>query len=235
MNCLYKYINNLFLIVIILICVYAIIPRAVAMSDPSAVYCTALGYTYGINKTPQGDHGYCILPDNKTADAWQFLQGEVSPEYSGCAKKGYSQKIVYNKKICSEFMTESCAVCVLDNTTETEVTKFMNLSFDTTRCGDNHCSFGENYKTCPGDCPSGGRDEYCDRVKDGICDRDCTRGEDPDCPLPILKSTETGTSVPTTPLPQRSPTPTATPGFAIATGIIGLAAGISLLTKRAKR
>ncbi len=40
---------------------------------------------------------------------------------------------------------------------------------------------GENYRTCPKDCPSGSRDNYCDKVIDGACDPDCKEGDDPDC------------------------------------------------------
>jgi len=39
----------------------------------------------------------------------------------------------------------------------------------------------ENYGNCPGDCPSGGKDYYCDKQDDGICDPDCEEKEDPDC------------------------------------------------------
>lgn len=40
---------------------------------------------------------------------------------------------------------------------------------------------GENYGTCPQDCPSGSKDNYCDKVEDGICDPDCLIEEDIDC------------------------------------------------------
>jgi len=39
----------------------------------------------------------------------------------------------------------------------------------------------ENYLNCPQDCPSGSLDNYCDGLKDDICDPDCKEGEDPDC------------------------------------------------------
>lgn len=39
----------------------------------------------------------------------------------------------------------------------------------------------ENNLICPQDCPSGLSDKYCDAVKDGRCDPDCTSGHDPDC------------------------------------------------------
>jgi hypothetical protein len=40
---------------------------------------------------------------------------------------------------------------------------------------------GENYYTCPQDCPSGSADGVCDLIKDGRCDPDCSPGADPDC------------------------------------------------------
>jgi len=64
---------------------------------------------------------------------------------------------------------------------------FLVLSVDVSNfakpCGDNICEteLNENYKTCPQDCPSGGADNYCDKVKDNICDPDCKENEDIDC------------------------------------------------------
>jgi len=40
---------------------------------------------------------------------------------------------------------------------------------------------GENYFTCPEDCPSGSADDVCDLIKDGRCDPDCVPSADPDC------------------------------------------------------
>jgi hypothetical protein len=63
-------------------------------------------------------------------------------------------------------------------------------------CNENGiCQGLENYRNCPGDCPSGSKDNYCDGLKDGVCDMDCTGGEDPDCELaepiisPVLATT----------------------------------------------
>lgn len=55
-------------------------------------------------------------------------------------------------------------------------------------CGNKICDTTETHATCPVDCPSGGRDNYCDRVRDGICDPDCTNNEDPDCAPAIAKT-----------------------------------------------
>lgn len=48
-------------------------------------------------------------------------------------------------------------------------------------CGNRVCNAKENYATCPKDCPSGGKDGYCDKVKDDRCDPDCKPASDPDC------------------------------------------------------
>jgi len=49
-------------------------------------------------------------------------------------------------------------------------------------CGNKACDKPqENYLTCSMDCPSGAKDSYCDKVKDGRCDPDCAAGDDTDC------------------------------------------------------
>lgn len=48
-------------------------------------------------------------------------------------------------------------------------------------CGDGVCRPPENSKSCPLDCPIGGRDALCDFKRDNICDPDCESGKDPDC------------------------------------------------------
>ncbi|MBI2673522.1 hypothetical protein HYX19_04635 [Candidatus Woesearchaeota archaeon] len=48
-------------------------------------------------------------------------------------------------------------------------------------CGDNVCQEHESYVDCKQDCPSGSKDDFCDRVSDGICDPDCGESNDLDC------------------------------------------------------
>lgn len=48
-------------------------------------------------------------------------------------------------------------------------------------CGDKICQGHESYESCNTDCTSGGKDDYCDSVSDGICDPDCRAGQDADC------------------------------------------------------
>ncbi len=157
---------------------------AFSLLNPSAVYCRALGYEYLIENTPKGQRGLCKLPNGKVVSAWQFLRGEVAQDFSFCKKQGYDIKTVQDPQKCASVFSSKCAVCVLEDGKEVEVTKLMNLSFYESTCGDKVCSDPENYKTCPKDCPSGSADGYCDGIKDGICDPDCQKEADPDCLKP---------------------------------------------------
>lgn len=59
-----------------------------AIADPSMLYCQKLGYTYQIDKSSDGEQGYCIVNSTKY-DSWEFFNGKVGKEYSYCAKNGY--------------------------------------------------------------------------------------------------------------------------------------------------
>ncbi|MBI5229311.1 hypothetical protein HY991_04320 [Candidatus Micrarchaeota archaeon] len=52
------------------------------------------------------------------------------------------------------------------------------------------CEKNENYASCPTDCVSGSRDNYCDGIADGKCDPDCASSGDEDCIKAGAKSTE---------------------------------------------
>lgn len=60
----------------------------------------------------------------------------------------------------------------------------VNVAFFSDVCGDNICQPHESYESCPKDCKSGEKDDYCDKIEDGKCDPDCTLKQDPDCKLP---------------------------------------------------
>jgi len=75
-----------------------------------------------------------------------------------------------------------CITKIVTTITE-KTTTTIQLCNKNKKCEPN---LGENYKTCPQDCPSGGRDDYCDGRADGICDPDCTEKEDPNCKKPSM-------------------------------------------------
>jgi len=154
---------------IIVLFILSISRNSCALRNPAAVYCDALGYESFTKKSPKGDLAMCRLPDGTIVDAWKFLSGEEAQEYSYCAKQGYEIKTINHT-----------AYCILPDGSEVDVITLMGLNFEETRCGDGTCGIPENYSTCPEDCPSGGWDGYCDKVKDGIIDPDCKEGEDPD-------------------------------------------------------
>ena len=65
----------------------------VGYPNPSAVYCTDLGYKYEtIESKDGGQHGVCIFPDDNKCDAWDFYRGKCGQEYSYCKKNGYNIK-----------------------------------------------------------------------------------------------------------------------------------------------
>lgn len=57
-------------------------------------------------------------------------------------------------------------------------------------CGDRNCQPHESYFDCPEDCKSGGKDDYCDKVKDNICDPDCLKTQDTDCKEEIFSKNQ---------------------------------------------
>jgi Domain of unknown function (DUF333). len=188
-----------------------------ALKNPSAVYCEELGYEYLIEVVPGvGQRGLCVLPDNQTVDAWEFLEGKVGQEFSYCTKEGYELKTIEDNEACSGIFTYECAVCIVEDRKEVEVTELMNLSFIESVCGDETCGVPENFATCPQDCPSGELDEYCDGVADNLCDPDCeeTGTFDPDCK---------------TPTPTSSPLPA---GLAVAAWIIVAILILSIVPRR---
>ncbi|MBN2251267.1 MAG: DUF333 domain-containing protein [Candidatus Altiarchaeota archaeon] len=166
------------------------IPSASALLNPSAVYCEALGYEYGIKQTPEGETGICRLPDSSTCDSWDFLKGKCGMDYGYCRKSGYGMKTTTGYETCSAIFTEECAVCVLEDGREVEVTQLMDLDFREGKCPDGACTLGETYANCPEDCPSGSMDLYCDAVEDGVCDPDCSGEEDSDCMKPVCGDDE---------------------------------------------
>ena len=151
-----------------------------AMRNPAAVYCKALGYEYVVEEEDEGQRGLCVLPGGQEVDGWEFLEGKAAPEFGYCQEQGFEMKTVTNPR-CASPSDQECAVCILDDGTEVEVTELMGLRFTEHYCGDGSCHFSEFYATCPEDLPSGQQDDFCDEVIDGTCDPDCSEDSDADC------------------------------------------------------
>lgn len=85
----------------------------------------------------------------------------------------------------SKNVTALCAVFRYNkNSVETEKNWIYVTGIEKTEnCNYNfECEpeLGENSENCIQDCPIGGKDNYCDKRKDTICDPDCPE-KDPDC------------------------------------------------------
>ena len=160
-----------------------------ALRNPAAVYCDFMGHNYTVERTAEGDVGYCTIAGAKV-DAWEFLQGKTARDASFCAAKGLQLRISHDTKVCGRLMTDSCAVCVKDGK-EVEVTELAGLDFLESRCGDGSCSFPESEASCPKDCKLKGSDGLCKPLNDGVCDTDCKGGEDPDCQVTSTTITQT--------------------------------------------
>ena len=135
-------------ILILLVGAFILCPNVAALLNPAAIYCTSLNNTYTITTSPGGGQvGTCILPDKKAVDAWKFLEGRVAQKYSFCGLNNYSVYTVTDANLCAGIYSESCALCVLPDGKEKEVTALMDLTFkepnlvvETTPCSGNICS-----------------------------------------------------------------------------------------------
>ena len=156
---------------------------SLGVDNPAATYCENLGYNLVIEKTKDGGEvGVCKFPDGSTAGDWAFLKGQSSQKWSYCQQRGFELKVLSNSLECHSVYSIDCSVCVLANGVEIEASKLLKAEKATPGCGNKICDLPkESFNNCPQDCPSGGRDGFCDGLKDKICDPDCLKAGDPDC------------------------------------------------------
>ncbi|MFH6781174.1 MULTISPECIES: putative hemolysin [Methylobacterium] len=50
------------------------IPPARALGNPASAHCTSVGGRLEIRKGPQGEAGYCHLPDGRVVEEWQLFR-----------------------------------------------------------------------------------------------------------------------------------------------------------------
>jgi putative hemolysin len=136
------------LLIIILATGLAGMPAA-AMINPSAGYCLALGYEYTDITGPVGSMtGYCLLPGNRSVDAWQFLEGSAAPELGYCRTQGLEVRTVRDPAVCG-MLGSTCAVCVGTDGSIREVTMMMGLDFREKICNETICCDPATDTVCP--------------------------------------------------------------------------------------
>ena len=96
--------------------------KSIGTPDPSAVYCTRLGYKYEIVTDEKGgQHGVCIFPDNSECTAWDFYRGKCGQEWSYCKRNGYDLKDLRRHE--GWFRGATC----IDRTTKEEIGTVFDL------------------------------------------------------------------------------------------------------------
>lgn len=105
--------------------IFGAVESVLAMSNPAAIYCRDLGYEYAVEKTSEGEFGFCKLPDGLKAEEWKFFAGQEKQDYNYCGMKGYTTKTISDERC---LYSSPCALCVLEDGSEKEVSKLMGLS-----------------------------------------------------------------------------------------------------------
>lgn len=115
----------------------------------------------------------------KFTDTSGFLVKTVSFENSDIGKIYYNMS--ENKKyiLYVPYNADAARIEVY-NLKDSKVMDIDVSSFADT-CGNSICEGHESYESCTRDCSSGGQDDFCDEMKDGICDPDCSVKTDADC------------------------------------------------------
>jgi putative hemolysin len=121
---------------------------AASMINPAAGYCTELRYQYADTIGADGSMtGSCVLPGGQSVDAWQFLQGKVSPELGYCRQQGLEVRTVTDPAVCG-MLGSTCAVCVKADGSVQEVTAMMGLDFREKICSGDICCDPVIDRTC---------------------------------------------------------------------------------------
>lgn len=115
----------------------------------------------------------------KYTDTSGFLVKTISFEDSDI------EKIYYNLSENKKYLlyipyNENAARVEVYNLKNSKIMDIDVASFANT-CGNNKCEGHESYESCTKDCSSGSLDDFCDELKDGICDPDCSAKTDIDC------------------------------------------------------
>ena len=108
---------------------------AVGLANPSAVYCTKLGYKY--------EDGNCIFPDGTKCNAWDFFRGKCGQKYTYCEQQGYR---IETRTENMGTWTAEYAVCVFDDGSEC-----LEQDYFEGKCSSGECTKWSQLKGC--ECP----------------------------------------------------------------------------------
>lgn len=140
----------------------------------------------------------------KYTDTSGFLIKTVSFENSDIEKIYYNMSINKNYLIYIPY-NENAAKIEMYNLKNSKIMDIDISSYANT-CGNARCEDYESYESCTKDCKSGSMDDFCDELKDGICDPDCSVKTDVDC---TEKDERTNQTIAATPQRERQIEPEA--------------------------
>ncbi|MEM2121941.1 MAG: DUF333 domain-containing protein [Candidatus Woesearchaeota archaeon] len=152
-------------------------------------YCVREGYQIKTVDDPEKcvgflteECGFCVLPNGTEVEVTELMSLKLEEGLCGDGKCVLGETYESCPEDCPEPEEKSNETEEkLPEETPVEKPEVPELR-EEKLCGNKICDSQESYKNCPEDCPSGSKDGYCDKVKDGVCDIDCKQGEDPDCP-----------------------------------------------------
>ena len=96
---------------------------SVGMRDPSAVYCTEMGYEFRILRAKDGEKGICVMPDGEECDSWAFYSGQCGEHYSYCTINALDVSAVR----ISDSLARECTTCVMPNGSISTVSELLEL------------------------------------------------------------------------------------------------------------
>jgi putative hemolysin len=96
--------------------------------SPAVDYCEGLGFKYVVERTPDGDRGFCKVSDGKVFDAVAFLEGSQGSEFNYCSKLGLKTRFVESSMECGFAFPASCALCVREDGSVEEVKRLMDYN-----------------------------------------------------------------------------------------------------------
>jgi hypothetical protein len=155
------------------------------------VKINSLQIVYG-TPTPQDEHGAFIaqLLDRSSNEIYQlrFSINEVMPTFpEDLPPEDYNTFIEQTRSFEATLYfpyLEEVEIVSIGQENKSPIA-FFGVKEDLCNA-DGKCGEGENFLSCPADCPLDKEDNYCLPAGDGVCDPDCIAGLDPDCAAAVV-------------------------------------------------